>query len=72
MFCSLCILHKNKSKFSQSGLTNLRVSSLREHEGSSGHLNTLKLDSDIQSRQIPSVLECINKESDIKVAAACD
>ena len=71
MFCSLCILHKSKSKFSQSGSTNFRVSSLREHEGSSGHLNSLKLDSDIQSRQIPSVSECINKESDKIEAAVC-
>ena len=34
-------------------------------------MNSLKLDSDIQSRQIPSVSECINKESDKIEAAVC-
>ena len=34
-------------------------------------MNSLKLDSDIRLRQIPSVSECINKESDKIEAAVC-
>ena len=38
MFCTLCILYKNKSKFSQNGSTNLRISTLHDHESSSGQI----------------------------------
>ena len=71
MFCSICMLHKNKSKFSQNGSTNFRVSTLHEHETSSGHLHALKLGSDIQSKRIPSIKTCVAKETDEIEAAVC-
>ena len=54
MFCSLCFLHKSKSKFSLSGSKNFRISTLREHGSSSGHVNSVQLDTETQSKKIPS------------------
>ena len=71
MFCSLCILHKSKSKFSLSGSKNFRISTLREHKSSSGHVNSVQLDTETQSKKIPSVSDCIVKEFDKIEAAVC-
>ena len=71
MYCTLCILHKNKSKFSQNGSTNFRISTLHEHESSSGHISALKMGSDIQSERIPSITTCVYKGQDKIEAAIC-
>ena len=65
MYCSICILHKNKCKFSENGSTNFRISTLHEHETSTGHLRALNLRSDIQSKRIPSVSASITKKVDL-------
>ena len=71
MFCSLCILHKNKSKFTKPGSTNFRSSTLKEHEGSDGHIKSVRLHTDIQSKQIPPVSTCMERELNKIEAAVC-
>ena len=71
MYCSICILHKNKCKFSENGSTNFRISTLHEHETSTGHLRALNLRSDIQSKRIPSVSASITKKVDEIQDAVC-
>ena len=71
MFCSLCITHKNKSKFSQSGSNNFRISTLREHENSSGHVKSLKMQSEINAKKVPSVKAAFSKRTDRIENAVC-
>ncbi len=71
MFCKLCIKHKNKSKFSQAGSVNFRISTLRDHADSSGHVKSLKMETEILAKRIPSVKTAISKNADKIEGAVC-
>lgn len=71
MFCSLCITHINKSKFSQSGSLNFRISTLREHESSSGHVKSLKMATEIKENKIPSLTVSLKEKADKIELAIC-
>lgn len=71
MFCSLCLTHKNKSMFSQSGSLNFRISTLREYESSSGHVKSLKTATDIKENKIPSLTVSLKEKADKIELALC-
>ena len=71
MFCSLCLTHKNKSMFSQSGSLNFRISTLREHESSSGHVKSLKTATEIKENKIPSMTVSLKEKADKIELAIC-
>lgn len=71
MFCTLCLKHKNKSKYSQGGSKNFLVSNMQDHKASSGHLLSVKMESEIMSKQLSPVQNCITKSTDRIELSAC-